>query len=189
MSSSSIQSLPESNNMLSIHPTEPRWFAIRTRSKSEKYVCSLLVRKGLNAYIPIQRLMKRYSRSTKMTEKPLINSYVFVKIVKTEYLRVLETEYVSGFVHFNRTLIAIPESEIDLLRRFTLEPGLDIQAFDGKLEIGDPVRISAGGMMGMEGRIVEMRGKKYFQVELSTLGKFFRIAVDKNFLDKIGHIG
>lgn len=189
MSSSSIQTQPENNNHVSIHTSEPRWFAVRTRSKSEKYVCTLLTRKGLNAYIPVQRLMKRYTRSTRMTEKPLINSYVFVKIVKSEYLSVLETEHVVGFVHFNRALIAIPEAEIDILRRFTLEPGLDIQTFDGKLEVGDAVRVSAGSMMGMEGRIAEIKGKKYFQVELLHMGKIFSIAIDKNFLDKVGYIG
>ena len=103
-----------------LHETEPKWFAVHTRSKSEKFVQRQLTKKGIHAYVPLQRLMRRYTRSTRIVEKPLINCYVFVQIVKREYVPVLETENVSGFIRFNKELIAIPEAEINVLRRITL---------------------------------------------------------------------
>ena len=61
-----------------------------------------------------------------MVEKPLINCYVFVLITKQHYLPVLETENVAGFVKSSKDLRAIPEAEMEILRRITLENGLDV---------------------------------------------------------------
>ncbi|MBK6931243.1 MAG: transcription termination/antitermination NusG family protein [Saprospirales bacterium] len=102
-----------------LHPTERRWFAVYTRARSEKWVQRALTKKGIYAYVPLQRLYRRYTRSTRLTEKPLIPGYVFVHINWPDYIPVLETEHVAGFVRFSKNLIAIPGPEIVLLRRIT----------------------------------------------------------------------
>ena len=167
-----------------LQETEPRWFAVHTRSKSEKFVQRMLLKKGIQAWLPLQKLMRRYSRSTRLVEKPLINCYVFVRIVKSEYLPVLETENVAGFVKFNKNLIAIPEPEIELLKRVTLEDGLDVEAVPGAFMEGDPVEISAGNLTGMQGYIVQSEGKRRFKVALEQLGYSLLITVDAAFLQK-----
>jgi len=169
-----------------LHESEPRWFAVHTRSKSEKFVQRMLSKKGIHAYLPIQKLLRRYTRSTRMVEKPLINSYVFVKIIKSEYVPVLETENVAGFVKFSKNMLSIPEDEIDVLRRITLEEGLDVEAIPGQFAEGDPVEISAGNLLGMKGRIVKLEGKRRMQVELGYLGCSLLITIDANFLAKTG---
>jgi transcription antitermination factor NusG len=171
-----------------LHEQEPRWFAVRTRSKSEKFVQRVLAKKGIHAYLPLQRLLRRYTRSTRMVERPLINCYVFVRIVKEQYVPVLETENVAGFVRFSKNLLAIPESEIEILRRITLEDGLDVEATPGNFAEGDPVEISAGNLMGLKGRIVQAEGRRRFRVELLTLGYDLLITIDAAFLAKVGRI-
>lgn len=165
-----------------LHDTEPRWFAVKTRSKSEKFVQRMLAKKGIHAYVPLQRLMRRYTRSTRIVEKPLINCYVFVRIVKQDYVPVLETENVSGFICFNKELIAIPEGEINVLRRITLEDGLEVEAVPGMLHAGDPVEITAGTLTGLRGHIVKQEGRQRFQVELERLGYSLLITIDSAFL-------
>lgn len=181
--SSALRSSP-STVVNQLHDTESRWFAVHTRSKSEKFVQRMLAKKGIHAWLPLQKLLRRYTRSTRMTEKPLINCYVFVKIVKEQYVPVLETENVAGFVKFSKNLIAIPESEIELLKRITLEEGLDVEAVKGSLAEGDPVEISAGNLAGLKGRIVKVEGKRKFQVELNYLFHSLLISVDAAFLEK-----
>ncbi len=146
----------------------------------------MLSKKGIHAYLPLQKLMRRYTRSTRLIEKPLINSYVFVKIIKTQYVPVLETENVAGFVKFSKNMISIPEEEMDILRRITLEDGLDVEAIPGQFSEGDSVEIAAGNLMGMKGRIVKLEGKRRMQVELGHLGYSLLITVDANFLEKTG---
>ena len=167
-----------------LHDSEPRWFAVHTRSKSEKFVQRMLAKKGVQAWLPLQKLMRRYTRSTRLTEKPLINCYVFVKITKEQYVPVLETENVAGFVKFSKNLIAIPESEIDILKKITLEDGLDVEAVKGSFSEGDPVEIAAGNLAGLKGRIVKSEGKRKFQVELDYLFHSLLITVDAAFLEK-----
>jgi len=167
-----------------LHDSEPHWFAVCTRSKSEKFVQRMLDKKGIHAWLPMQRLMRRYSRSTRLTEKPLINCYIFVKIVKSQYVPVLETENVTGFVKLNKNLIAIPDLEIDVLKRITLEDGLDVEAVKGSFAEGDPVEIAAGNLMGLKGHIVKVEGKHKFKIELNYLFHSLLITVDAAFLEK-----
>ncbi len=168
-----------------LHETEPRWFAIHTRSKSEKFVQRMLTKKGVHAYLPLQKLMRRYTRSTRVVEKPLINCYVFVSITKADYLPVLETENVAGFVKSSKDLRAIPEAEIEILRRITLENGLDVSVIPGSFSEGEPVEITAGNLIGMKGHIVKTEGARKFQIELLTLGYSLLISVDGAFLGKL----
>lgn len=167
-----------------LHETEPRWFAVRTRSKSEKFVQRLLAKKGIQAWVPLQKLMRRYARSTRTVEKPLINAYVFVKITKEHYLPVLETQHTAGFVRFDKHLYAIPEREIDILKRVTLEDGLEVEAIPGAFAAGDAVEIAAGNLMGLRGQVVKVEGKRKFQIALEQLGYSLLITVDVAFLQK-----
>ncbi len=168
-----------------LHETQARWFAVHTRSKSEKFVQRILTKKGIHSYLPLQQFMRQYTRSTRLVEKPLINCYVFVHITKADYLPVLETEHVAGFVKFNKDLRSIPEAEIELMRRITLEEGLDLEVQPGVFAAGEPVEITAGNLIGLKGRIVKTNGKRNFQIELLSLGYSLLISVDAAFLGKL----
>jgi transcription antitermination factor NusG len=172
--------------MNALHDTEPRWFAVRTRARCEKFVQRSLAKKGIHAYVPLLRVLRRYTRSTRLTEKPIISGYVFVKITRTEYLPVLQTENAVGFVQFNKDLLAIPETEIDLLRRIALEDDLDVTVVPGILAEGDSVEISGGALTGLRGQIVKTAGKRRFQVVLERLGYSLLITVDTVFLERVG---
>ena len=172
-----------------LHLSEPRWFAVRTRSKSEKLVQRMLEKKGVTAWLPLQKIMRRYTRSTRLTERPLLNAYVFVKIVTAQYVSVLETEHVAGFVRFSKDLLSVPQWEIDVLKRITLEEGLEVEVVPGGLTEGDWVEIAAGNLMGLRGRVVKVEGKRKFQIELQHLFHSLLITVDAAFLEKTGGIG
>jgi transcriptional antiterminator RfaH len=169
-----------------LHETESRWFAVRTRSKSEKFVQRILEKKDVEAYLPLQSIMRRYARTVRKVQKPLISCYIFVKIVKSQYLPILETENVAGFVRISKDLFAIPEEEILLLRRITLEDGLEIEAQEGKFGLGDAVEVSAGNLFGLKGHVVKAEGKRKVQVELEHIGYSLLITIDANFLMKTG---
>ena len=169
-----------------LHETEARWFAIHTRSKCEKLVVNLLGKKQIEAYVPLVRTVRKYTRKIKKIEKPLISCYVFVRIVKADYITVLETANVAAFVRFSRTLIAIPEEEINTLRRIVLESDIELEAIPGSLAPGDPVTISAGPLTGLNGSVVKPEGKRKFQVSLDRMGYTLLITIDEKFIQKTG---
>ncbi len=148
---------------------EKRWFAVYTRFKCEKYVQNSLRKKGITSYTPLIKVAKEYSRSRKTYEKPLINCYVFVKINKEEYVKVLQTEYVSGFLKIGKNLIAIPEEEISILKHITGEKNIRMSE-RGALSEGMKVEVISGNLTGLKGVLVEQLDKKHFIVELQTIG-------------------
>ncbi len=169
-----------------LHPTESRWFALHTRNKSEKFVKRMLEKKNIHAYLPLQTVMRQYGRVKRLVEKPLINCYVFVHILKEHYVAVMETENVVGFARVGPNLMAVKDEEIEIIRRVTLEDGIEVTATLDTFEEGDPIEISAGSLIGMKGRIIRQEGKRKFQVELESLGMSLLITVDSAFLEKIG---
>jgi transcription antitermination factor NusG len=161
----------------------PKWFAVYTKYKSEKEVARRLTRKGIECYVPVNQVMRQYTRKRKILDLPLINCYVFVKITKDEYVPVLETEYVIKFIHFAKNLISIPESEIVLLRRICQE-ATDIETDSIAFQRGKPVEIISGNLTGINGRLVSDLGKN-FLIELQYVGIGLRIEVDPKLLKPI----
>ena len=154
-----------------------------TQYKREKLVTKSLTKQGITAYLPLRKFTRHYTRKTKRVELPLISCYVFVKIVKSEYIRVLQTEYVLAFVKFSKNLISIPEAEIELMRRVIGESDLlDVQK--NIYNIGDKVEIVGGELTGLKGTLTEVDGKKRMIIALENLGYALHIQVAPELLHK-----
>ena len=167
-----------------LHPTEPRWFAVYTRSKSEKVVQRLLANKKIENYLPLQKITRRYTRKIKSHDIPLISCYIFVKITKDQYVPVLETENVVKFIRFSKNLVSIPDGEMETLKLVVGE-GENVQATLGRIEEGDLVEVVGGKLTGLRGRLVEKQGKKQMIVELENVGYSLKMNIDVSLLRKI----
>lgn len=161
--------------------TESRWFAIYTKYKCEKYVADLLGKAGIAAYVPLITKIRRYTSKVKRYDVPLINSYVFVKITKDQYVKVLQTQHVISFLKQRQNLISIPEYEIDLLKRIVGEME-NVEAGNIDMNVGDEVEIIGGNLTGIRGRLVESGGKNKFVVQLASIGYQLSMIIDKSLL-------
>lgn len=170
-----------------LHATTPRWFAVYTSYKREKIVQKFLRVKGIEVYLPLQKITRRYVRKVKHLELPLINCFVFVKITKSEYIKVLETEHVLKFVHFSNNLLSIPDGEIQLMKRivgeqfnYIIEPATFVE--------GEKVEVIAGELTGLEGKLISVEGRNRFLVELTNIGFSFQMEIDPSLLrSKVGY--
>jgi len=158
---------------------ESKWFAVYTKYKCEKYVVEHLTQKGIGAYVPLISCSKQYASRKKTYEVPLINSHIFVKIRKEDYIRVLQTEYVITFIKQRKNLISIPEREMDLLKMVVGEMQ-NVVAGELNYSIGDEVEVIGGNLTGIRGRLIEENGKNKFVVELITLGMQLSMIIDKS---------
>lgn len=174
--------IPNAENHL--HPDQPKWFAVYCRSKSEKVVQKLLANKGIESYLPLQKVTRRYTRKIKTYEIPLITCYVFVRITKGEYVPVLETENIVRFVKIARNLISIPDEEIQLLQRIVGE-GEEVEAEAGVFKEGDKVEVIGGKLTGLRGKLIEQAGKKQMVVALDTVGYSLKMNIDVSLLRRI----
>lgn len=164
---------------------EQRWFAVYTKFKREKIVLRQLTERGIEAYLPLQTYTRRYTRKIKQVELPLISCYIFTKINKQHYIPVLETPDVVNFVKPAKELIAIPDSEMLLMKRVVGE-GMELEVEPSSYQIGDEVEIIGGNLTGIKGWLVETKTGKNFIIELDNLGYSLRMAVDPAMLRKTG---
>ena len=174
----------EEPSRLGIHPEEKRWFAVYTRYKREKLVNQQLRQKGIEAYVPLQEFTRYYTRKIKKVQLPLISCYIFVRINKSDYVRVLETPDVVTFIRFDSRLVAIPEQDIKILRQVVGEDQ-EIMVSREKVEVGQRAEIIGGRLTGLKGRILKDHGDKNFIIELDSLNYNLHMQVPKKYLQPI----
>lgn len=162
---------------------EPRWFAIYSAFKKEKFAKKLLEKKGIEVYLPLQKVVRRYERKIKRLELPLINCYLFVCITKQEYVKVLETDYILRFVKIGKDLLSIPEEEIQIMQRI-LGENVVVEIEERGFFQGDDVVISKGNLAGLEGKLVNFQSKERVLVELTSIGYSLFLEMDKTLLVK-----
>ena len=120
---------------------EEKWFAVYTKYKCEKLVLDRLIKKDIEAYLPLLQKTRKYGKRIRHNSVPLINCYVFVKIATTEITKVLETENVISFLKIGNEMIAIPNAEINILKKVVGEIKEDIELNTEGIEIGETVEI------------------------------------------------
>ena len=170
--------------MANVHNTDHKWYAVYTKSRCEKVVEKMLLAKKINVFLPINTYTKRWSRKVKQIQKPLINGYVFVNIIKDEYIKVLETEHIVSFLKFGNEIISIPNEEIDILRRIIGEE-IELETSVVSIEVGEEVEITQGNLLGMKGILVSKESKNKFSINLDALGINITLSIDAKLLKKV----
>ncbi len=169
-----------------LHDTERRWFAVWVEVKCEKMAAGLLAKKRIETYLPLQKKMKHYRKQKpRLVEQPLIPGYVFVKIVSDEYIPVLQTEKVKGFLRVRKNLLCIPEREIDLLRYILGQTEYGVFLFNQNLQVGDRVRVVRGPFMNQQGVLARQKNKHVFVIRLEDLDQNIAIEIPKEDLERI----
>jgi len=164
---------------------EKKWFAVYTQYKREKLVKKMLDQKGIECYLPIQKVVRNWSKKKRTMELPLISCYIFVKITAEEYVPVLETEYVMKFLKIGKDLLAIPDDEIVLIQKI-LQDNLDFEIESTRnFKKGDWVEVTEGNLQGTKGQLVQIEGKNRVLITLEHIQHTFRISIEKHLLKKI----
>ena len=159
------------------------WYAVRTRSRSEKWVVRQLEEKNIESWIPLKWSVRKYPGRVRKTQIPLINGYVFVHITPDKFARILETEGVFGFVQFASEIPTVPTGQIELLKYITGE-NMEITMTDQVMERGDQVEIIGGELTGLSGELVEFKGKHRVLMRMENVGLSFFIEVPRARLRK-----
>ncbi len=161
-----------------LDPCIKKWFAVRTCFRWEKVVKRRLEEKNVEVYLPLLKVVRRYPRKLKRLEVPLINNFVFVHITGEEYINVLGTIGVAYFLRDAGVIRAIPESQIDMLRRVVGEvPEGALEVGPLQYEVGQQVEVIYGNLTGLRGTLVEKKGKHSLVIALEQFGLELRIEV------------
>ena len=150
---------------------DPQWVATYTSPRAEKAVTARIANElGIETYLPLHHVLRKWSDRVKSVEVPLIPSYTFVKLREADLYRVREINGVVGFVRFRETGIAvIPEREITALRRLAESMQAVYVYNTEQLKKGAHVAVVAGEFEGMEGLIISNCREGNFSVQIEEL--------------------
>ncbi len=95
------------------------WYAVYTKPLQEKKVASLLSKRGINNYYPVNNITRQHYHSRKSMMEPLFSSFVFVYTSESELLSIKKIPGVINFVYWMSKPAVIHDEEIDVLQQFT----------------------------------------------------------------------
>lgn len=150
------------------------WCALYTRHQHEKAVAKVLTCKGFEVFLPLYKTAKSWSDRTKVLTLPLFPCYVFMRGGVTRRLDVLATPGVHMILRCGEDVAAIPEEEINALRKVVT--GLQHVEPHPFLKCGGRARIMRGPLEGIEGILI--RRKNLCRLILSVEMMAQSVAVD-----------
>lgn len=146
------------------------WYAVYTKSRTEKKVALRLQEAGITAYCPMSRQRKQWSDRKKWVEEPLFRSYVFVNIdLITQGAIVRKTFGVVNFLYWLSKPAVIQDDEIIAIQKFLSEHA-EVESVGGSLKVGDFITIDAGALKGQTAEVVGIKNKHEVRLRIESLG-------------------
>ena len=154
------------------------WFAVQTRPRHEKVVAQRLGEKGISTFLPLVKTVHRWSDRRRTVELPLFSCYVFVRLAPRNdaRLRVLLVEGVASFVGPRGQGTAIPEEQIESVRKL-VEEQLPY-CFCPFLKIGQRMRIRSGALNGVEGILLSRSGESTLVVSIDVIDRSLAVRIE-----------
>jgi transcription antitermination factor NusG len=173
----------EGQRSFAMSQTGLNWYAVYTRPRWEKKIARLLEEKGLNAYCPLNRVVRYWSDRKKTVYEPLFKGYVFVQVEDSEKWELKKIDGILNFVYWNGKPGIVRNEEIDTIKRF-LNQFSDVKVEEYKLGVDTRVKVRGGVLMNYEGTIVEVSGNRAC-VKIESMGLQLSAVFEKKNLEPI----
>lgn len=157
--------------------TQPRWYALHTRAKHEKFIGEQLLFKGVETFVPTVRQIHRWSDRAKVVDVPLFSCYVFVHdVFSRAHVTAVRTPGVLRWVGANGEPAAIPDSQMEAVRSL-VEKNVPLwpHAF---FKLGQRVRIKGGSLDGVEGTLVSKKGERKLVISVDLIQQSLAMTID-----------
>ncbi|GAB2693992.1 UpxY family transcription antiterminator [Mucilaginibacter koreensis] len=160
-----------------------QWYPVYTSARAEKKAYEALSKKGIEAYLPLQRQLKQWSDRKKWVDEPLIKSYLFVRINEAQKTEVLMTKGIVRFIYFSGKTATMPDKHIHELQ-LLLASSYELEITEEALQPGEQVKIKAGPLKGLLAEVVSYRSQKQLALRLGDLGSVI-IYVAASFIERL----
>ena len=154
------------------------WFALHLRSNHEQVAGIHLRERGYEQFAPSYKVERRWSDRTKLMDQYLFPGYIFCRFNPNDRLPILTVPGVIDVVGFGKSPQQIPDVEIERVRRM-VESGLPVTPYP-YIEVGQAVLIERGPLSGVEGILVEVKGKARLVVSVNLLRRSVSVEVDRH---------
>jgi transcription antitermination factor NusG len=165
----------------------PRWYACRTRARSEKKVDRLLTAAGITSYVPLIERVRAWSDRSKRVAFPLFPGYVFARSTLDFLPEIVRTPNLIEIVRVNGAPTPIRETEIESIRSLvhgSQAIGEEPAAHE-YLVRGQQVRVIQGPFKDMVGILTEVRGKTKIVVRLTAIRQAVSVEMASGFVSPV----
>lgn len=166
------------------------WFVALTRSCQERRIAQSLAAKGIETYVPVQKVRKQWSDRIKVVDKLVFPGMVFIRC--SEKTRRLSFDMVYGITCFlmdktsrTREVLVVPDRQMgDFMHVLgSLNGEEEVEIVTADIEKGDMVRIVRGPLKDFVCECVELQGKRSLVIRLDLLGAVL-VTVNANDVEK-----
>jgi transcriptional antiterminator NusG len=157
---------------------QPRWYAIRTRSRHEKVVAKQFEGLEIEYFLPLVSQMHKWSTGLRQVEMPLFPGYAFVRLVYSpdQRMRVLRTHGVVDFVGTLGRSDPIPDKQIEDVK-ILLSNKVSFKN-SAALQVGQKVRVRGGSIDGVEGILTAKRGQRRLVIFIEPIQRSLSIDLE-----------
>lgn len=163
------------------------WRVFYTMARAEKQCESLLVRKGFDVLLPKAEVMRQWKDRKKKVVEPLFKNYIFACVNEAERLQVLRTQGIVRTVAFQGKLAQLSSHEVEQLRILQRDPFV-VRAVGVPLPAkGTAVQVMQGPFQGLQGTVVQHRGKTAIQIQIASIRQAVRVQIQADWVEPATH--
>ena len=159
---------------------DKQWIVVRSKPRSEKVAHNELVKKNIEAYLPLLKERRKWSDRKKWVEFPLFSSYLFARIDIKDSIFVLQTQGVNTIVKFGKQIAIVQNSVIKAIR-LAMEGGYQLEPVEYFVE-GNRVEVVAGPMKGIKGIVAKLRGQNRLIIKIDAIQQALSIQIESKFI-------
>ena len=163
-----------------------QWYAVYTKSRSEKKLFSLLCSKGVECFLPLRKELRQRSDRKKWVELPLLPSYLFVQISEKDRFDVLNTPGAVRYIIFDGKPATIPVQQIAYLQNLVESKSRDLEVCYGAMDPGEYVEVTSGPLRGIKGEVLQIKGKYRIVLRFESLGCSVHAEISASELSLVG---
>lgn len=159
------------------------WYALYTKHQHEKAATTQLQGRGFEVFLPLYKAVHRWKDRNQTVQLPLFPCYVFLRTDLMGRGDILRTPGVLSIVGNGGKASAIPEAEIEAIRR-VIHTGVHF-APHAFLKAGERVRILSGPLAGIEGILQRVKSRFRIILSVELLQKAVAVEVDIDAVERV----
>ncbi len=156
---------------------------IYTIPRNEKKVHHELTQRQVESFLPLQAVVRLWGNRKQKLDVPLFPNYLFVNIARDKLWSILSIKGVVRYVSYGGAPAAISNEEIEIIRKL-LVYNAEITTKE-LYNVGERVRVKHGPFAGLEGKVLEIKGKTKFFIELDKINRFLSVDIGSTILEKV----
>ena len=154
----------------------PLWYVLYVRSRFEKKVAKELEERKIEYFLPLIPKLRYWKDRRKIVAMPLFPGYIFVHIKLADEVNVVSIDGVAWLISFLNKPVPIPESQITDVKKLLIYPER-VENID-YIKDGCMVEIIYGPFIGIQGKLVEHRGKRRLVVGIDLINQALSVEVE-----------